>query len=130
MLPAVWASIGSDNVNRRSWTHDSELTCAVIDDAAQFPRDLRLTLAREHLDRTDDADLLEPADMFAAFAESAQRLQQWHRDGCSGPRPPGRLRPYEPPELGARTRLWARPLYRAIYDPDGRPRQLRRAHRF
>src|SRR6185312_8211939 len=56
ILDDVWASIGSDNVNRRSWTHDSELTCAVIDDAGQFPRELRLTLAREHLDRADGSD--------------------------------------------------------------------------
>ena len=27
----VWAMIGSDNLNRRSWTHDSELSAAVID---------------------------------------------------------------------------------------------------
>ena len=26
----TWAIIGSDNFNRRSWTHDSELSCAVI----------------------------------------------------------------------------------------------------
>src|SRR5450631_1257234 len=26
-----WASVGSDNFNRRSWTHDSELTAAVFD---------------------------------------------------------------------------------------------------
>src|SRR5712691_8679976 len=27
----VWAAIGSDNLNRRSWTHDSEISCAIID---------------------------------------------------------------------------------------------------
>jgi len=26
-----WMTIGSDNLNLRSWTHDSELTCAVVD---------------------------------------------------------------------------------------------------
>ena len=27
----VWAAVGSDNFNTRSWTHDSELTAAVVD---------------------------------------------------------------------------------------------------
>ena len=27
----IWASVGSDNFNRRSWTHDSELSSAVLD---------------------------------------------------------------------------------------------------
>src|SRR3712207_174118 len=27
----TWASVGSDNFNRRSWTHDSELSSAVLD---------------------------------------------------------------------------------------------------
>jgi len=48
----------------------------------------------------------------------------------SGPRPPGRLRRYQPPRLSRRTRLLAGPLYRLIADPDGRPRGLRRAHDF
>jgi phosphatidylserine/phosphatidylglycerophosphate/cardiolipin synthase-like enzyme len=31
----TWAIVGSDNFNRRSWTHDSELSCAVIDQSGQ-----------------------------------------------------------------------------------------------
>ena len=27
----TWATIGSDNFNRRSWTHDSELSVVVVD---------------------------------------------------------------------------------------------------
>ncbi len=144
----VWASVGSDNINRRSWTHDSELSSAVVDDsldqraprtldgfghgARRFARQLRLELAREHLDRAtgDDTDLLDPATAFAAFAESADRLQGWHDNGRRGPRPPGRLRPYRARRLSRATLAWATPLYRLVYDPDGRPIRMRYGHRF
>jgi phosphatidylserine/phosphatidylglycerophosphate/cardiolipin synthase-like enzyme len=33
----TWAIVGSDNFNRRSWTHDSELSCAVLDEAPGPP---------------------------------------------------------------------------------------------
>jgi phosphatidylserine/phosphatidylglycerophosphate/cardiolipin synthase-like enzyme len=50
-----WATIGSDNFNLRSWTHDSELSAVVLDTSADdhspYARRLRLTLAAEHLDR-------------------------------------------------------------------------------
>jgi len=135
VIDDLWASVGSDNLNRRSWTHDSELTCAVIDDrldtrepamldrfgggARVFARDLRLLLAAEHLGRdpAEVADLVEPSAMFAAFAEAADR------EGS-------RLRRYHRPSLSRRTLLWADPLYRVVYDPDGRPGRMRRAGQF
>lgn len=148
VIDDVWASVGSDNINRRSWTHDSELSCAVLDgtrdprppsvvdrfgDGARgFARELRLSLAREHLDRgsDDDRDLLDPKSAFAAFADSARTLAAWHAGDRRGPRPPGRLQPHAPPRLDRRTLAWATPLYRRLYDPDARPFSVRRRHSF
>jgi len=119
-----WASVGSDNFNRRSWTHDSETSAAVCDRG--YARALRLNLAREHLDRIGPVDdLHDPVDTFTTFADSAAHLQRWHDSGCQGDRPPGRLRPVNEGALSRFTRAWARPLYRLIYDPDGRPFDLK-----
>ncbi|WP_405488900.1 phospholipase D-like domain-containing protein [Nocardia sp. NBC_00511] len=144
VIDDIWASVGSGNLNRRSWTHDSELTCAIVDDAADpriplsvsrfgdqarvFARDLRLELAREHLGRARDADadLVDPRTAFTAFADSAACLAHWYAGGEQGPRPPGRLRLHDSPRLGRATLAWATPLYRMFYDPDGRSRTLRR----
>ena len=128
----TWATIGSDNFNRRSWTHDSELSSVVVDPDGEYARDLRLTLAAEHLDRTreDVEDLAEPEAMFAAYAQAAAALDDWHAGGRSGPRPPGRLRRLEPPSIGPVRRALALAPYLWIHDPDGRPRTLRRGDRF
>ncbi len=134
----VWAIIGSDNLNRRSWSHDSELSIAVLDatkdtrepvdpastgdGARTFARDLRLRLAREHLDRTADDvdDLIDPLSAFNAFRSQAETLERWHQEGQAGVRPPGRIRPHQPEAVSRATRLWASPLLRVMYDPDGR----------
>jgi phosphatidylserine/phosphatidylglycerophosphate/cardiolipin synthase-like enzyme len=125
-----WATVGSDNLNLRSWTYDSELSCAVMDESEPgLPQRLRLTLSREHLDGGDDRELSDPAGAFAAFARAADTLDEWYAGGCAGPRPPGRLRRYRTP-----TEPWwasrTAALYRPLFDPDGRPRALRQRHAF
>src|SRR4051794_25965486 len=141
----VWVSVGSDNFNRRSWTHDSELSSTVLDTtrdpreprdpagtgegARTFARDLRLQLAREHLDLDpgggDDDQLLDPERFVAALDARAKAPDAWHDGGRQGPRPPGRLRPHHAERLSLPTRLWATPVYRLLDDPDGRPLRLR-----
>ena len=76
VIDDVWAAVGSDNLNRRSWTHDSELSIGVLDSqpdlreptdpaglgdgARVFARDLRLQLMREHTGVGSDDGLLDP----------------------------------------------------------------------
>jgi len=132
VIDDTWASIGSDNFNRRSWTHDSELSAVVIDTTEGddgYARRLRLTLAAEHLDRPAD-DCVDAAAMFAAYAECAERLDAWHDGGRVGPRPRGRLRRIPPPELGPVQRVLAMPAYLVLHDPDGRPGPLRKRDEF
>jgi phosphatidylserine/phosphatidylglycerophosphate/cardiolipin synthase-like enzyme len=200
----TWSIIGSDNFNRRSWTHDSELSCAVLDlavlpgdqhgggketlelpmggwgapaigpgadidselsgwagqgwtvdsvaartlvaepttrhranaperasgtAARDFARSLRLQLCSEHLGAE-----LDPAasaeETFGEFWRAASDLDAWHAGGRAGPRPPGQLRHYHTPHLTRWQRIYSRPLYRLVYDPDGRPRGMRRRGEF
>jgi phosphatidylserine/phosphatidylglycerophosphate/cardiolipin synthase-like enzyme len=144
VIDDVLVVVGSDNLNRRSWTHDSEISCSVIDatpdarapadpgglgdGARRLARETRLRLWREHLGRTDgdDADLLDPAGAFAALSASAAALDGWHRNGKRGPRPPGHLRRHDPEHVSKWARALALALQRGMLDPDGRPRDLRR----
>ena len=138
VIDDMWASTGSDNFNRRSWTHDSELSAVVLDHA--YPRDLRLTLAAEHLDRLDEvaqrglhesmSDCRDAVGMYDAYASSAARLETWHEGGRKGDRPPGRLRPIPLPPLSRLTRMWAKVPLDLVHDPDGRPGPIRGASEY
>ncbi|MFB7368314.1 phospholipase D family protein [Streptomyces sp. NPDC056222] len=92
VIDDVWASVGSDNINLRSWTHDSELSCAVIDrspdprrprdpaglgdGARAFARNLRLGLMSEHLGALDDA---------GGRRGAAGDTEEWTPDGLCDP---------------------------------------------
>jgi phosphatidylserine/phosphatidylglycerophosphate/cardiolipin synthase-like enzyme len=148
VIDDVWAAVGSDNLNRRSWTHDSELSAAVLDEtrdnrepadpgglgdgARVFARELRLQLWREHLGRGPgtDGDLLDPVEGFEAWRRTAGALTGWHEGGRRGPRPPGHVREHDPGRVQPWAAWWAAPVYKFLVDPDGRPRRLRRAGRF
>lgn len=113
-----WCTIGSDNLNMRSWTHDSEITCAVVDLDGRLPRDLRTSLWAEHLGLPQDDPRLTDLDGVMALWDERVRA------------PGSRVDRHVPPAVPRRTRLWAGPAYRTLYDPDGRPRRLRGTSRF
>lgn len=146
VIDDVWATVGSNNFNTRSWTHDSELVCAVLDaerdgrapadpgglgDGARgFARRLRLELMREHLGLgDDDTAILDPDAAADVVRTRATELDAWHAAGARGERPPGRLRRHTPVheqvEITFRRRWLTGPAYRMVLDPDGRPLRAR-----
>jgi phosphatidylserine/phosphatidylglycerophosphate/cardiolipin synthase-like enzyme len=122
----AWMTCGSDNFNRRSWTNDSELTCAI--DSPELAHSLRRRLWSEHL-CTPSPDL-DPRTGFDQWQTTAAALDRWYADSCQGPRPGGRIRPHRPQPLGPTESLWAPWLARHLYDPDGRPRPARHHNTF
>lgn len=144
IIDDVWMTIGSDNLNRRSWTHDSELSCAILDEtrddrepadpaglgdgARVLPRETRLQLWAEH---TQQDDLpADPEVGFDILAKSAESLDRWHAEHRVGPRPPGRLRRHEPAPVALLARPFAYVAYRFVNDPDGRPLTMRVRRQF
>lgn len=139
----TWMAVGSDNLNRRSWTHDSEISCAILDerrdpraprdldgdahDARVLPRETRLRLAAEHLDLTPEEidEVVEPKAWFEALRLRAEALDEWYGRGRDGARPPGRLRPHRPEPVPRLARPLLRWMHAHVLDPDGRPRGLR-----
>lgn len=145
IIDDTWFTCGSDNFNRRSWTTDSELTCAVVDTSAgdepgkgsrtsppsPLARKLRLQLWAEHLGLEQDDPMLQAAGTgLELWNSTADALDQWHRAGRGTQRPAGQVRHHVQEAVPFLQRLWADPLYRFIVDPDGRPRRLRGTDRF
>jgi phosphatidylserine/phosphatidylglycerophosphate/cardiolipin synthase-like enzyme len=147
IIDDTWFTIGSDNFNRRSWTTDSELTCAVVDTSAgqqetpgtdtdpeashSLAHSLRLQLWAEHLGLDqNDPQLHDPAAGLGLWKATADSLDQWHKTGGGPPRPRGQVRHHHPHPVSPLRRLWANPVNRLLVDPDGRPRKMRGTTQF
>ncbi|TQJ61221.1 phosphatidylserine/phosphatidylglycerophosphate/cardiolipin synthase-like enzyme [Arthrobacter sp. SLBN-83] len=144
IIDDTWFTCGSDNFNRRSWTTDSELTCAVIDTSAEGRQDsggrppesrplateLRRQLWAEHLGLDEEDPQLQMDGALQLWNRTADALDHWHSTGRRTPRPAGQVRRHVPEPVPALHRLWAERIYQFIVDPDGRPRGLRGTTRF
>ena len=144
VIDDVWMTVGSDNLNRRSWTHDSELSCAVIDTrtderaphdpggfgdgARHLARESRIRLGAEHLGRASGQtdDLVDPA----SGSTHSDPVRPSSTSGTDAARPAAR-RPSAPAPRAVRELHGGdvRAL-RVLLDPDGRPPELSRLGEF
>jgi phosphatidylserine/phosphatidylglycerophosphate/cardiolipin synthase-like enzyme len=107
VIDDVWCSVGSDNFNRRSWSSDTELACAVQDvrvssrDAVPpdaFAPRLRRELIGEHVGLHPDDVPDDPDEVWHLMASTASALDEWYAAGTGPrgrrhlPRPKGLLR--------------------------------------
>ena len=148
VIDDVWVAVGSDNLNRRSWTHDSELSAAVLDETLTtasrgtrrawatapgcFARDLRLRLWREHLGRgpTTTATWSTRSTASTPGAGRPGPRPTGTRPAGSAPAHPGTSPRTTPAGSSPGRPGGPLPVYQLLVDPDGRPRRLRRAGRF
>jgi phosphatidylserine/phosphatidylglycerophosphate/cardiolipin synthase-like enzyme len=108
----IWAIIGSCNMSRRSLTHDSEISIAVVDETIErgrrkFARELRKALWAEHLGLTPADPLLD--DPVIAAAEWARRAAR----PPAHPTPPVQVVAHIRP-AGSDSLVW-----NTAVDPDG-----------
>jgi len=143
VIDDIWCAAGSDNLNRRSWTHDSEISCAVLDTrlderapqemgshgdhARVLARDIRLRLACEHagIDLEAADSIVDPKEWFDPLRLRADALDAWHEHGRVGARPPGHLRRHIQERSSVMERRALHAVHAHLLDPDGRPDGLR-----
>lgn len=95
VIDDVWASVGSDNFNRRSWSSDSEIACAVQDLRVEdrgtpaphdsFALRVRRELVAEHLGVAPEDVPDDPDAVWDLMADAATALDEWYAAGA-GPR--------------------------------------------
>ena len=130
VIDDVWMVVGSDNLNRRSWTHDAEISCSVID-ATLDERgpidpgglgDGACVSPETHGFGCGESTLVERATTMPTSwirspvsprsRRSADALDNWHTNGRKGNRPPGHIRRHPPEHVSSGASWWAQSMHR------------------